>query len=98
MRNRNNEEFDFDEGLADEMALTRIEPDAHPNIPAELPGVELEREQVTDDMDTTDPDTDPLEAAGAIENAEFNIPDVTPQDSQVRGASEPQQIQDHNVE
>ena len=77
--------------------MTRIDPDAHPDIPAQLPGVELEREQVTDAMDTTDPDTDPLEAARAIENAEFDIPDVTPQDSQVGGTSEPQQIQDQNV-
>ena len=97
MRNRNKEEFDFGEGIEDEMALTHIDPDAHPDIPAELPGVELEREQVTDALDTTDPDTDLLAAARAIENAEFNIPDVTPQHSQVEGASEPQQNQDQNV-
>ena len=66
VRNRNNGEFNFDKGLEDVTALTCIEPDAHPNIPAELPGVELEREQVTDAIDTTDPDTDPLEAARAI--------------------------------
>ena len=98
MRNRNNEEFEYDKGHEHATALTRIEPDAHPNIPAELPGVELEIEQVTDAMDTTDPDTDPLAAVSAIENAEFDIPDVTLQDSQAGGASEPQQIQEQNVE
>ena len=40
--------------------------------------MELEREQVTDALDTTDPDIDLLAAARALENAEFNIPDVTP--------------------
>ena len=73
VRNRNNEEFDFDEGLEDTTALTCIEPDAHPNIPAELSGVELEREHVTDALDATDQDTDPLAATRAIENAEFYI-------------------------
>ena len=67
------------------MALTRIEPDAHPDILADLPGVEVEREQVTDALDTTDPDTDPQAAARVIENAELNIPDMTPQDSQGEG-------------
>ena len=58
--------------------MTCIEPDAHPNIPAELSRVELERKQVTDALDTINPDTDPLAAARAIENAEFDILVVTP--------------------
>ena len=49
-------------------------------------------------MDTTYQDTDPLATARAIENAEFDIPDVTPQDSQGGGMSEPQQGQNQNVE
>ena len=66
MCNRNNEEFDSDDGLEDATALTRIEPDAHPDIPAELPGVELKREQANDAIDNTDPDTDTLAAERAI--------------------------------
>ena len=77
MRNRNNEEFDCDDGLEDVMALTRIEPYAHPDIRAELPRVEPEREHATDALDTTDPDTDPLAASRAIEIAEFDILDMT---------------------
>ena len=56
---------------------------------AELPGAELEREQATDALNTTDLDTDPLAAARAIENAEFDIPNVTPHNSQADGTSEP---------
>ena len=65
---------------------------------AELPGAELEREQATDALDTTDPDTDLLAAARAIENTEFDVPNVMPQDSQRYGTSEPQQNQDQNIE
>ena len=84
MKNRNNKEFDFDDSLEDVTALTCIELDPHLDQPAELPEVELEREQVTDALDTANPETDPLAAARAIDNAEFNIQDVTPQDLQRR--------------
>ena len=79
MQNRNNKELNFDDGLKDTVVLTCIEPDAHPDIPAELPGVEVEQEQVTDALDTTDPDADPMAAARAIENAvqEVNTAIVT---------------------
>ena len=37
VQNRNSEEFDFDDGLEEVTVLTHIDPDAHPDIPAELP-------------------------------------------------------------
>jgi hypothetical protein len=39
--------------------------------------VKLEREQITDAMDTIVPDTDPMMTARAIWNTEFDIPGVT---------------------
>ena len=98
MRNRNNEEFDVDDGLEETTVLTHIEPGAHPDILAELPGVELKQEQVTDVLDTTDPDTDPMASARAIENEYFDIPDMTSQCSQGNRTSEPQQNQDQDIE
>ena len=73
-------------------------PDAHPGIPAEFKGVELKQEKVTNALDTIDPDIDPIAATRAMEDAEFDIPDVKPQDSQVNGTSEPQQNQDQDIE
>ena len=81
MYNQNNEEFDFDYGIEEAIVLKHLEPDAHPSIPDELPEVELEREQVTDALDTIDPDTDPMITARARENAGFDILEVTSQDS-----------------
>ena len=59
MQNRNNEEFDFDDSLEEATSPTRLEPDAHPDIPDDLLGVELEQEQITDALDIVDPDIDP---------------------------------------
>ena len=98
MWNRNSEEFGFDDGLEDTTSLTCIDPYAHPDIPADFPGVELEREQVTDALDNIDPDTDQMAAARAIENAEFGIPNVMPQDSQGNKTSTPQENQDKDIE
>ena len=39
--------------------------------------MELEGEHVTDALDTIDPDTDHMMTAIAIENTDFDIPDVT---------------------
>ena len=64
--NRNNKKIDSNDGLEETTSPTQLEPDAHPYIPAELPGVELEREQATDALDTIDPDTDPTMMMGAI--------------------------------
>ena len=66
MSNRNNEEFDFDDGLEEATALTHLESDPHPDIPTQLPGVEIERKQVTDDLDTIDRDINPMTTARAI--------------------------------
>ena len=98
MQNRNNEEFDFDYGLEEATSLTRLEPDAHPDILAELPGVELKREQVIDALDTIDPDMDPMMIARAIENAEFDTPHVTEQDSHGNRTSEHPEGQDQDIE
>ena len=98
MQSWNNEEFNFDDDLEEATALTRINPDAHPDIPTELPRVELKREQDTDAMDTIDSDTDPMATVGSIENAEFGIPNVMPQDSQGNKTSTPQENQDKDIE
>ena len=39
VRNQNKEEFDFNDGLEEATSITHLEPDAHPDLPAELPGV-----------------------------------------------------------
>ena len=98
MYNRNNEEFNFDDGIEEAIALKRLEPDAHPSIPDELPEVELEREQVTDALDTIDPDTDPMITARAMENAEFDIREVTSQDSHEYQTSKSYESQDQDID
>ena len=64
MQNWSNEEFDLDDVCEEATLLTRVEPDAHQDIPAEFPGVELKRELVTSALYTIDSDTDPMLTAG----------------------------------
>ena len=58
MQNRNNEGFHSDDFLEATTLLTWLEPGAHLDIPAKLPGVGLKREKIADDLDTIDSDTD----------------------------------------
>ena len=76
VKNRNDKEFDSDEGLNKPAPVPLIEGDAHPDIPAELPMVELKRNQVTAAIAKPDPDTDPEAANRALENVDINLPDV----------------------
>ena len=81
MRNRNNKEFNFDDGLEEATSPTQLELDAYLDIPAKFPLVEIEQKQVTDALDTIDQDTNPVVMTGTVDNAEFNISDAMTQDS-----------------
>ena len=60
--------------------------------------MELKREHVTDTLDTIDPGMDPTMTMRAIENAEFDTPDVTEQDSHENRMSEHPGNQDQDME
>ena len=77
--NRNRQQYDWgNDELTDDAGLM-MDDVPHPDIPAEIPGIELESEQVEPGpaVETADV-TDAEQAAAAAENAGFDDVDVAP--------------------
>ena len=72
-RNKNNELFAFDDGDDDDWDAPISAPNAHNSVPAEFPGVLLERDQpVTAAEEPSDEEVLEDDIRGAIQNAEIN--------------------------
>ena len=77
--NRNSEGFSFVENDGNEEPGIESAHRAHPDIPpAELPEVDLERDQVVCIVEVTDQDRDPVTVTRALENTDINLPDNLP--------------------
>ena len=72
-RNKNNEIFAFDDGDDDDWDAPISAPNAHSDVPAEFPGVSLERDQPVPAVEEPS-DKEVLEDGirGAIQNVEIN--------------------------
>ena len=80
MRNRNNKEFDLDDGVNEPTRAPFIENNAHPDKPVELLMVELERNYVTTVAAKPYLNTNRAAAARALANADINLPDFNQSD------------------
>ena len=81
VRNRNNAAFEFDAALDENNLIfqrfLQDDTEANKGIPAELPGVPLQCNQIVEAVEVPELD-DELAAARALENAQIDLPDVNP--------------------
>ena len=83
-KNRRNEDFSWNNDDEDLITDNAIEPPSapFPGIPAEMPGVEVDREQGTNAIEEPPAPSEEEELAASVDNANFGPQDIVESESE----------------